>query len=360
MPADLPERFQASLTAQLSNSYGPTEACIDSTVWVGPYENKEIAPPIGKPMANAEAYILDSHLQPVPIGVPGELCVGGRGLARGYLRRPELTAEKFIPNPFATGSRLYKTGDLARFRPDGNIEFLGRIDYQVKVRGFRIELGEIESLLKTFPGISQTVVVARADSGEENRLVAYLVTDLAAAPSETDLRSFLKTKLPEYMVPAAFVLLEKLPLNLNGKIDRKALPKPDYHADVSQFVAPRTETEKNIATIWSQVLGVKTVGVHDNFFEMGGHSLLAAQIVSRLKKSGQAVALRDLFQTPTVAELSSILEKNPAASVSTKAFIPTLARNARSTKQILALMFQTLFTELPFFPESSLVCLIVI
>ena len=312
--------------AELWNLYGPTEA----TIWSGIYsvedssklsESGKVTVPIGHPIANTQIYILDRSGQPVPIGVAGELHIGGAGLARGYLNRPELTAEKFIPNPikenisllpsaFCLLPSLYKTGDLARYLPDGNIEYLGRIDNQVKLRGFRIELGEIESALSTHPQIQQTVVICREDSPGNKRLVAYIV----ASESEVDkkeLRRYLQSKLPEYMVPSVFVLLETLPLTPNGKIDRKALPAPDIDLTSSdEYVPPQTPTQEIIANIFAEVLAVTQVGIHDNFFDLGGHSLLATQVISRIRQSLEVeIPLKALFEFPTVAQLDQNLKQ---------------------------------------------------
>jgi amino acid adenylation domain-containing protein len=303
---------------QIWNIYGPTEATANASA-ARIIPGGEVT--IGRPTANTQIYILNAFLHPVPIGVQGELYIGGAGVARGYLNRPELTAEKFIPDPFsaAPGARMYKTGDLARYRPDGNIEFLGRADHQVKVRGFRIELGEIEAVLGQHPAVREAVVLAREDApGDpsaslrtEKRLVAYVVAERELLPTTTDLRSFLKEKLPEYMVPAVFVLLEALPLMPNGKIDRRALPSPDRSRPEldKAFVAPRTPTEELLAEIWAQLLDLERVGIHDNFFDLGGHSLLATQVVSRMRETFQVeIPLRRLFEVPTVAGLAESIE----------------------------------------------------
>jgi thioesterase domain-containing protein/acyl carrier protein len=269
---------------------------------------------IGRPIANTQIYILNSFLHPVPIGVQGELYIGGAGVARGYLNRPELTAEKFIPDPFSTapGARMYKTGDLACYRPDGNIEFLGRADHQVKIRGFRIELGEIEAVLGQHPAVREAVVVAREDSPGEKRLVAYVVAEREPLPTTTDLRHFLKEKLPEYMVPAIFVLLDALPLMPNGKIDRRALPSPDRSRPEldKAFVAPRDDLELQLAHIWEEVLGVRPVGLRDNFFELGGHSLLAVRLFALIEKRlGKKLPLTAIFQGATVEHLAGVLRQ---------------------------------------------------
>jgi acyl carrier protein len=293
------------------NLYGPTEATIWTTI--AECTDGSQRPPIGRPIANMQVYLLDRHLQPVPPGVPGELYIGGEGLARGYLNRPELTAERFIPHPFSQepGARLYQTGDLARYRPDGMIEFLGRLDHQVKIRGYRVEPGEIEAVLTQHPAVQEAVVMARADAPGDNRLTAYVVAKRQPGPSSSDLRRFLQAKLPEYMLPAAFVPLDALPLTPNGKVDRRALPAPDRTRTTLEgaCVAPRTPVEEGLAEIWGQVLGVEQVGIHDNFFELGGHSLLATQVIARLQAAFQVeVPLRRLLEAPTVADLATYVE----------------------------------------------------
>ncbi|WP_333416643.1 amino acid adenylation domain-containing protein [Microcoleus sp. MOSTC5] len=294
------------------NHYGPTEATVGVlTYQVYGEELKGISEtvPLGRPIANTQIYLLDSHLQPVPVGVPGELHIGGSSLARGYLNRPELTAEKFIPNPFgAPEAHLYKTGDLARYLPDGNIEFIGRIDSQVKIRGFRIELGEIEAALGQHPDIAQAVVVAREDVPGEKRLVAYFVSNQKQAPNSSEIRRFLATKLPEYMVPWAFVTLKSLPLTLNGKVDRRSLPEPDSARAKLEgtFAEPRTPAEETIAQIWGQLLEVEKVGIYDNFFELGGDSISSIRIVAKINQAGLRVTPKQLFECPTVAELAAV------------------------------------------------------
>jgi surfactin family lipopeptide synthetase C len=296
---------------RIYNLYGPSEDTIYSSFAL---LDKEITkrPSIGHPIANTSIYILDSHLQPLPIGVPGELHIGGDGLARGYLNRPELTQEKFIPNPFINepSARLYKTGDLARYLPDGNIEFLGRIDNQVKIRGFRIELGEIESVLNTHPQVQQTVVIATEDMLGNKRLVAYIVTNSKSLTS-SQLRELLKQRLPEYMVPSRFVLLNTLPLTPNGKVDRKALPAPsgEISRDL-EFVPPRNAMEIKLAQIWSNVLNVAPVGIRDNFFELGGHSLLAIRLMAQIQQHfGTNLPLATLFKGPTIEQMANILSQ---------------------------------------------------
>ncbi len=314
------------------NAYGPTEATVATTVYQAVCDEsitKLTKIPIGRPIANAQVYLLDHGLQPVPIGVPGELYIGGAGLARGYLNRPELTAERFIPDPFCRdmpSACLYKTGDLARYLPDGNIEFIGRTDDQVKVRGFRIELGEIESALGQHPALREAVVIAREDQRGDRRLAAYVVPSderqMTNGERETsvtrpssfvgELRAFLREHLPEYMLPSVFVTMEALPRLPNGKVDRRTLPAPRGafpELETAYYVAPRTPTEELLAGIWAHVLGVEQVGVHDNFFDLGGHSLLATLLISRLREAfGVELPLRSLFESPTVAGLASHVE----------------------------------------------------
>ena len=318
---ELVERFFEKLPVDLHNLYGPTEASIDSTFWSCARESKERSVPIGRPISNMQAYVLEPNLQPVPIGVAGELHIGGAGLARGYLNRPELTEEKFIPNPFSSmpGARLYKSGDMARYRPDGALEYLGRIDHQVKLRGFRIELGEIEAVLSQHPTVKKSVVLVREDSPGDpsaplrtgQRLVAYIVGD-HERPETSELRSFLKEKLPDYMVPSAFVFLDTLPLMPNGKVDRRALPAPDATRSELEktYLAPRDALEFQLTQIWERVLGVNPIGVRDDFFGLGGHSLLAVRLLAQIEKmSGKKLPLVTLFQAPTVEQLADILRQ---------------------------------------------------
>ncbi|MBN3884455.1 MAG: amino acid adenylation domain-containing protein [Nostoc sp.] len=293
---------------QLIHAYGPSECTVFTCCYPIPQQLAENVQsiPIGKPIGDRRVYLLDKDLHRVPIGVPGELYVGGASVARGYLNQPTLTSEKFIPNPFLEGDTLYKTGDLIRRLPDGNLEFLERIDIQVKIRGFRIELGEIEAVLNQHPDIKQVIVIARENEPGNKSLVAYLIAK-DHPPTSSTLRNFLKTKLPDYMIPGAFVFLEAFPLTPNGKINRRALPAPDAdqrNLEVD-FVAPRTPTEQELATIWVEVLKLKQVGIHDNFFELGGHSLLATQVISRLREAFYLnFPLRYLFENPTIAELA--------------------------------------------------------
>ncbi|BAZ11501.1 amino acid adenylation domain protein [Calothrix sp. NIES-4071] len=308
------QKFRSFCGSQtrLINSFGATEATIDSS-WFEATTHSALSSeqlvPIGRAFPNTQVYILDVNLQPVPVGVAGEIYIGGTSLARGYLNRPELTAQKFIPNPYSRSEgRLYKTGDLACYLPDGNIEFIRRIDNQVKIRGFRIEIAEIEAVLIQHQVVREVVVLAREDLPGDKRLVAYVVNDTPTTVPE--LRHFLKQKLPEYMVPGAFVFLEALPLTPNGKVDRKALPAPEI-ATIEQdnFKAPRTNVEEILAGIWSDILGVKQVSIDDNFFDLGGHSLIATQLISRIRKVFQVeVPLRYLFEEPTVAGLGAKIQ----------------------------------------------------
>jgi len=319
LPYDLQEQFFSSSAAELHNLYGPTEAAIDVSYWACERENKNRrVVPIGRAIANTQLYVLDKYGQPVPIGVAGELYIGGAGVARGYWRRPDLTAAKFLPDPFANdaGARLYETGDSARYLPDGNLEFLGRLDQQVKIRGFRIELGEIEAALAQHPAVSQALVVTREETTGDKRLVAYLVKDGGQAPGSGELRSYLQQRLPDYMIPAHFILLDEMPLTANGKLNRRALPAVDSSRPELKglYVAPRTPVEEVLAGIWREVLGVEKAGVHDNFFELGGHSLLATQVISRVRELLQAeVPLHLLFERPTVAGFADTLIENERA-----------------------------------------------
>jgi amino acid adenylation domain-containing protein len=306
----LQEQFFRRMSAELHNLYGPTEAAVDVTHWRCRRGEGEAIVPIGRPIANTQIYILDRHLEPVPIGIPGELFLGGTNVGRGYLRRPSLTAEKFLPDPFGEErGRLYRTGDLARWLSDGSIEFLGRLDDQIKLRGFRIELGEIESVLSEQPGIRQAVVVAR-DAGEESRLVAYVVPSTGATPNITELKEALRRRLPEYMIPAAFVFLESLPLNPSGKVDRRALPEAGQaRVERADFTPPRSSTEQGLAAIWAELLNVGTVGLRDDFFALGGHSLLATRLTARVRETFSVeLPLRSIFIGPTLKAMAAAID----------------------------------------------------
>ena len=319
----LPERVSHWLltvggNVRLLNGYGPTETTVHASMWELPRvtntgeERTEV--PIGRPRSNIQIYILDQYLQPVPIGVSGELYIGGVCLTRGYLNRTRMTEETFVPNPFSDeqNSRLYRTGDLGRFLPDGNIEFLGRTDHQVKIRGFRIELGDVESALRQHPAVREAFILAREHEAGDKRLVAYIVPDQDPAPKVNELRGFLQEKLPEYMVPSMFMTLDTVPLTPSGKVDRRALSEPDWSKRDSDapFERPRTAAEVAVAEIWSEILGIEQVSVHDNFFDIGGHSLLATRIVSRIRDALQVqLPLRSLFESSTVAQLGAAIEE---------------------------------------------------
>lgn len=296
---------------RLLHVYGPTEnTTFSSSFEVRKTGDDTINIPIGRPLSNSQCYILDGHLNPMPIGVPGELHVSGEGLARGYWNRPQLTAEKFIPHPFHSGELLYKTGDLARWLPDGNIEFLGRLDQQVKIRGFRIELGEIESILSRHPAVRECVVITRKGEHGHDRLVAYFVSE-KRVPSFAELLRFLKDRIPEYMLPSAFVSLDVLPLTPNGKVDRTALPDPGAVRPVLEGVAtPRDAVELKLTQIWENVLNVRPIGIEDKFFDLGGHSLLAVKLISQIEKVfGRRLRVATVFQAPTIEQLSAIIRE---------------------------------------------------
>ncbi|WP_147458027.1 non-ribosomal peptide synthetase, partial [Pseudomonas syringae] len=300
--------FEQTRVKRLCNLYGPSETTTYSS-WVAMDREDGFAAHIGKPVGNTQIYLLDEQLQPVPLGVAGEIYIGGAGVARGYLNRDDLTAERFLKDPFSPqpAARMYRTGDLGRYLPDGNIEYLGRNDDQVKIRGFRIELGEIDARLAKYPAIHEAVVTACEDVPGDKRLVAYYTLSTGHASVDIDsLRSHLQEKLPEYMVPAIYVMLEKLPLTPNGKLDRKALPAPDSEALISRgYEAPQGEIEEQIAVIWQDLLGVAQVGRHDHFFELGGHSLLAVSLIGRMRQLGLSADVRVLFSQPTLAALAA-------------------------------------------------------
>jgi amino acid adenylation domain-containing protein len=294
----------------LLDAYGPTEVTICVTM-SGAVDPEHLT--IGRPLPDMEVYVLDGWGQPVPAGVPGELYVGGVGLARGYLERPELTAERFVPHPFSAtpGARLYRTGDRVRWFSDGQLEYLGRVDFQVKLRGFRIELGEVESVLREHPAVGGCVVVVRQEAGDK-RLVAYVVAREGQEVEGASLRAHLRPRLPEYMVPSALVVLEALPLTSSGKVDLKALPSPEGLSarSAEPFVAPRDALELQLARLWERLLGVEPVGVHSNFFELGGHSLLAVRLMSSLRElTGRGLPLAALFQAPTVELQARLLRQ---------------------------------------------------
>ncbi|WP_233166665.1 non-ribosomal peptide synthetase, partial [Archangium sp. Cb G35] len=342
LPQTLARRvYEVPSIRRLYNLYGPSEDTTYSTfTLVRPGE----VPPIGRPISNSQAYVLDAHLHPVPVGVLGELYLAGEGLSRGYLHRPELTAERFLPNPFGPqGSRMYRTGDRVRLRPDGVLEYFGRVDFQVKVRGFRIELGEVESSLRLHPSVRDCVLLAREDSPGDKRLVAYVVGRDSQPLSPAPLRDFLRQRLPEYMVPSAFVVLSALPLTSNGKVDRKSLPPPEASA-LSQrtFLAPRTDTERALADIWAQLLRVEKVGLEDDFFALGGHSLLATQAVSRVRSAlGVELPLRVLFEASTLSALSARVDS--ARRQASAPALPALSQSSRQGELPLSFAQQRLW-----------------
>ncbi|MBX9258974.1 non-ribosomal peptide synthetase, partial [Desmonostoc muscorum CCALA 125] len=300
----------------LVNEYGPTETVVGCCIYqvpVGKHVSGSI--PIGKPIANTQLYILDQYLQPVPTGVVGELHIGGMGLARGYLNQPELTALKFIPNPFSKqeGDRLYKTGDLVRFLPSGDIEYIGRIDNQIKIRGFRVELGEIEAVINQHPSVSASVAIVQEDKPGNQNLIAYITLHPNKTLTISELRRFLQNKLLDHMIPTAFMILEAFPLTSNGKVDRRALPMPDAlrpELEVA-YVVPQTEVEKTIASVWQKALNLEKIGIHDNFFEIGGHSLLLVKVHSQLQEILNAeLSTLDLFKYPTINSLAEYLSSS--------------------------------------------------
>jgi natural product biosynthesis luciferase-like monooxygenase protein len=341
LPVGLAEQLRKELPADLINMYGPTETTIWSTTSrVTEPESSTGAIDIGCPLANQQVYILDANRQPVPIGVPGELWIAGDGVARGYLRRPELTDEKFVSDPFRAGNRMYRTGDLVRYRANGVIDFLGRVDHQVKLRGHRVELGEIEAALMQHSDVRQAVVVLRADNPDDPQLAAYIVPASSEAPAPNALRDFLKQKLPEHMVPAVYMALEKLPLTPNGKVDRKALPAPagSRVKAEGQFVAPTGSVEQQVAAIWKDILHVDQIGVDDNFFDFGGHSLQVVQVQNRLRETiGVDVPVLKLFQFPTIRALARFIgEQNsgPATNDSFRAKIEERAKRRQNAMTI--------------------------
>ncbi|MBW4510720.1 MAG: amino acid adenylation domain-containing protein [Scytonematopsis contorta HA4267-MV1] len=343
----LPEKLATwqQFDIPLFHVYGLTETSITSTTYKLSHsleEGQEVCSelPIGRPMANTQIYILDRYLQPVPIGVPGELYIGGVSLARGYLNRPNLTAERFISNPFnqSFGERLYKTGDLACYLPTGDIKFLGRIDNQVKLRGFRIELGEIESLLAQHPDVEQTIVIMREDILGDKYLAAYLVANQNSTPSNSQLHNFLSEKLPEYMIPSVFVSLKTIPLTTNGKVNYQALPIPDITSQADRqkaFVAPRNSLEKQLADIWSQVLNIKQVGIHDNFFLLGGHSLLATRLISMIRDTFKVdLPLSSIFEKPTIADFVTLIVEKQVEQVDSQVIAQILTEIKKNQHQL--------------------------
>jgi amino acid adenylation domain-containing protein len=343
---ELAQRCLASMPwAELHNLYGPTEAAIDVTYWKCVEDDRHASVPIGKPIANMRVYVVDKGMEAAPVGVPGELCLAGVGLARGYWGRGDLTAERFVPDGLSgrMGERLYRTGDLARWLRDGNLEYLGRLDQQVKIRGFRIELGEIETALQEYEGVRQAVVIAHEDETGDKRLVAYVAAEKTGKKRENGnnntglqigrLREHLLSKLPEYMIPSAYVEMEKLPLNHNGKIDRKSLPEPEKAKPEQEYVAPRNATEETLCRLWQEILRRDGVGIHDNFFRIGGHSLLAAQLATRMRESFKVdIPLRRMFEVPTIAQLAEAIDQavqSAGANGASPNLLPAIKKMAR-------------------------------
>ena len=326
LPTELAASLRERSDAVLYNVYGPTEATVDASWYTCDPDDEQTIQPIGQAVDNVRLYLLDSNLEPVPRGTPAELYIGGVGVARGYLNRPELTAECFVPDPFVTDpdARLYKTGDLARFRQDGELEFLGRLDHQVKIHGQRIELGEIELALNAHPGIRQSVVAGHAAESDRSRLVAYFVRADGGETTSEELKAFLRESLPEPMVPSVFVVLDELPMTRHGKIDRKALPEPQQSAgDAKTYVAPHGKVEVALAGIWADLLGFDRVGTHDNFFELGGDSIVSIQVVSRAREAGIGLTPRMMFQYHTIAELATACSRCEPSETEIEAGSPT-------------------------------------
>jgi amino acid adenylation domain-containing protein len=366
--------YAAKNVARVCNLYGPSEDTTYSTYAFLEKDPNAVVVPIGKPIANTQVYVVDKGMESVPVGVPGELCLGGAGLARGYWGRGDLTAERFVPDGLSgrKGERLYRTGDLVRWLADGNLEYLGRNDQQVKIRGFRIELGEIEAALQEHGGVRQAVVIAREDQPGEKRLVAYVVPEAGGEEKEREkgrrreelgmsqLREYLQGKLPEYMVPSAYVRLEKLPLNHNGKIDRKKLPQPDENTREQEYVGPRNPTEETLCRLWQEVMRVERVGIHDNFFTLGGHSLMAVQVAARLRESFKVeIPLRRMFESPTIAQLAEVIDQVVQTSGRDGApllFLPTIKTAEGIRKAVMTTSLsdiqQVPAQEVVFFPAS--------
>jgi len=304
------------------NLYGPTETTILAS-YAECFPDLSSPPPIGKPIPNMQLYVVNPQMQRLPIGMPGELCIGGEGVTRGYLNRPELTDERFIPDPFSTtpGARMYRSGDLVRYLPDGNLEFLGRIDHQVKIRGYRIELGEIEALLRQFTGVAEAVVVAHKAQDGDQQLVAYVSPAGQVELDHTVLREHLRKTLPAYMVPTQIRILEEMPLSPNGKVNRKALPSPESSApeQVAVMSTPQSEMEQLVSSVWQKILQMDTIDINQNFFDLGGHSMKMAQVQTALsQKLNQKVPLADLFQYPTIHTLAAHLGNGSDKNTNTK------------------------------------------
>jgi amino acid adenylation domain-containing protein len=324
------EIYGNSNVTKVFDLYGPTENTTYSTFTLRQRSGRAT---IGKPLANSEAYIVDAYGEPAPIGVPGELYVAGALLTRGYLNNPELTAQKFIAHPFKPGARAYRTGDLARYLPNGDIEFLGRMDYQIKIRGYRIEPGEIENELANHPAVQENVIVMREDAPDQPYLAAYVVTRPSLQVAAQDLRQFLHERIPAYMVPTAFVLMDKLPLTPNGKVDRRALPSPDELStqNTTETETPLNEIESALADIWREVIGLEEVQRGDNFFDLGGHSVLVTQMLTRVRRGfGVELTLRNVFETPSLGELAQLIDQRLAVAPETETQGATLTMEALS------------------------------
>jgi acyl-coenzyme A synthetase/AMP-(fatty) acid ligase len=310
----IPWKYVKENRTRLFNEYGPSETTgASSTYEFSHQEDFKHSPPIGKPNLNEKIFILDKHHSPVPIGVTGEIYIGGKGLSRGYLNRPKLTSRNFIPNPFSNneGRRLYKTGDMARYLPDGNIEFIGRVDYQIKMRGYRIELGEIEATLTSCDHVESAVVSLFEPIDGNKILAAYVVVSNDKTVTALNLQKYLQNKLPEFMIPTSYTIMESFPLTPNGKINRLGFPPPDLSRPELEvpLVEPNSTLEKVLISIWKEVLNLDEIGVHDNFFDLGGHSLLVTQVISRINQtSSSPITIRDFFDAPTIAELASIID----------------------------------------------------
>jgi acyl-coenzyme A synthetase/AMP-(fatty) acid ligase len=311
MSKELKERFYEEMKGELHNLYGPTEAAIDVTSYECKREREERRVAIGRPISNVRIYIVDERMRIVPVGVAGELYIGGEGLARGYLNRADMTAERFVPDPYSEqgGERLYRTGDVARYRADAEIEYIGRIDNQVKVRGYRIELGEIEAALREHPEVRECAVMVREDQVGDKRLAAYLVFNAKGAVTSEELLKHLKKRLPEYMVPAIYVALERMPITPNGKLDRNTLMKIDVaQPRLTAFAPPRTELEQIIAGIWQETLRAEKVGIYDNYFDLGGHSYLMIKAHKKLEAAlDREIQILDMFEHPTISSLAEYL-----------------------------------------------------
>ena len=337
--ADTLHHYPGDLPFTLINNYGPTEATVVATSGPVGRQRPDVRPPIGRPIANATIHILDEGLHPVPAGEVGEMYIGGAGVARGYLNRPELTAERFIPDPFnsSNGAHLYRTGDLARWLADGQIAYVGRADEQIKIRGFRIEPNEIVSLLNSHPGVLASAVVARAETADAKRLLAYIVSNGTHSPSAGELRALLRVQLPDYMLPSTFIRVDELPISANGKVDRDALPAPDADniLQEDEFVAPRTPIEERVTAIIASLLGLDRVGVNENFFLIGGHSLLGTQLIARVRDAfGVDLSLRSIFDLPTPAQLAQEIERLMVARLDAMSAeeIQRLLHQARAAK----------------------------